>query len=291
MNAKYTITHFRKDYPNNDACLHKIYTIRYKDLKTCPKCGNDANYKKVATRMCYYCPECYNQIHPMAGTIFEKSTTPLVDWFYAMYLFSQSKNGLSARELQRHIDVTYKTAFRMMHKIRNLLETDIELLEGIYELDETYIGGKNKNRHQDKKYTNCQGRSTVDKEAVFGLLNRDGKVVAYRVPDVSAETLMPIIEATIPKGSTVNTDEWKSYNGLAKANYNHKTVYHNRGQYADGDTTTNRVENYWSNVKRTLKGCYITVSPKYLQNYVNEVTYKYNNRGAKSLFNDLIAKV
>lgn len=291
MNKNYTINHFKNEYSDDEKCLDKIYRLKYNHLKTCPKCNNAANFKKVATRPAYYCPECYYQISPMANTIFEKTTTPLTLWFYAMYLFSQSKNGISAKEIERQIGVTYKTAFRMLHKIRSLLETDVELIDGVFELDETYIGGKNKNRHKDKKFVNCQGRSTVDKQAVFGLLNRNGNVIAYKVPDVSRETLEPIIEATIAKGSKINTDEWKAYNSLAKLNYEHNKVYHNRGQYADGDTTTNRVENYWSNVKRTLKGAYITVSPKYLQNYINEVSFKYNNRGTKDLFNVMLQRV
>lgn len=287
----YTINHFKKDYPTDEACLDRIFKLRYGGLKHCPKCKTETTFRKVATRTCYQCVKCYYQLHPTAGTIFEKSTTSLTLWFYTMYLFCQSKNGISAKEIERQLGVTYKTAFRMLHKIRSLLETDVELLEGVFELDETYIGGKNKNRHKDKKFENCQGRSTIDKEAVFGLLNRDGKVVAYQVPDVTADTLEPIIEATIEKGSVVNTDEWKSYNGLTKLNYKHRKVYHNRGQYADGDITTNRVENYWSNVKRTLKGSYITVSPKYLQNYINECSFKYNNRAEKNLFNKLIEAI
>ncbi len=287
----YTINNFRQDYPTDNTCLEKIFSIKYANITTCPKCNQPTTFRRVQTRTCYQCVKCYYQIHPLKGTIFEKTTTPLTLWFYAMYLFSQSKNGLSAKELERQLGVTYKTAFRMLHKVRSLLETDVELFEGVFELDETYIGGKNRNRHKDKKFENCQGRSTVDKAAVFGLLNREGKVVAYQIPDVSADTLEPIIEATIKKGSKVHTDEWKSYNGLTKLNYDHKKVYHNRGQYADGDNTTNRVENYWSNVKRTLKGSYITVSKKYLQNYVNEVSFKFNHRKDKNLFNLLIQKV
>lgn len=291
MNTKYTINTFKKEYSTEAACLDRIFKLRYPDLKTCPKCKRETTFVRIQTRPCYHCEKCYHQIYPTVGTIFEKSTTPLTSWFYAMYLFAASKNGISAKELERHLGVTYKCAFRILHKIRSLLQTDVELLEGVFELDETYIGGKNRNRHKDKKFENCQGRSTVDKEAVFGLLNREGKVVAYQVPDVTKETLEPIIEATIQKGCTVNTDEWKSYNGLTKLNYNHKKVYHNKGQYADGDTTTNRVENYWSNVKRTLKGSYITVSPKYLQNYINECSFKYNHKGNKNLFNELLGHI
>lgn len=287
----YTIAAFRKDYPSDSACLDKIFELKFGHLTTCPKCNQPTTFRRVTTRTCYQCAKCYHQIHPLKNTIFEKTTTPLTDWFYAMYLFSQSKNGTSAKYIERQLGCTYKTAFRMLHKVRSLLESDIELLEGVFELDETYIGGKNKNRHMDKKFENCQGRSTVDKAAVFGLLNRQGKVVAYQIPDVSADTLEPIIEATIQKGSEVHTDEWKSYNGLTKLNYDHKKVYHNRGQYADGDTTTNRVENYWSNVKRTLKGSYITVSKKYLQNYVNECSFKFNHRKDKNLFSLLIQKI
>ncbi len=290
MTTKYTINHFKKEYSTDAACLDRIFKLRYKDLNTCPKCKQEATFTRIKTRPCYHCDKCYYQIYPTKGTIFEKSTTPLTSWFYAMYLFAISKNGLSAKELERHLGVTYKCAFRILHQIRSLLENDAELLSGVIELDETFVGGKNINRHKDKKVKGCQGRSFKDKTPVFGMLQRGGNVKAFVVPNTNTESLLPHAFNHIEKGATVYTDEWYAYHGLAKE-YTHGKIEHNKGQYADGDITTNRVENYWSNVKRTLKGCYITVSPKYLQNYVNECSFKYNHKGNKNLFNELLGHI
>jgi transposase-like protein len=207
-----------------------------------------------------------------------------------MYLFSQSKNGVSAKEIERQLGVTYKTAFRMLHKIRSLLTADSALLNGIIELDETFVGGKNKNRHKDKKVKGCQGRSFKDKTPVFGMLQRDGDVKAFVVPNTNTESLIPHAFNHIEKGATVYTDEWYAYGKLSER-YTHAEIDHSKGEYADGDITTNRVENFWSNVKRTLSGTHITVSPKYLQNYVNEVAFKFNNRTNKNVFNTLLTKI
>ncbi|HLP50981.1 MAG TPA: IS1595 family transposase [Chitinophagales bacterium] len=290
MATKYTINIFKKEYSTEAACLDRILKLKYPDLKTCPKCNREATFTRIKTRPCYHCDKCYYQIYPTVGTIFEKSTTPLTSWFFAMYLFTASKNGLSAKELERHLGVTYKCAFRMLHKIRSILENDKDLLSGVVELDETFVGGKNINRHYDKKIQGCQGRSHKDKTPVFGMLERGGNVVAKVVKDTKIQSIIPIAKRTIEEGSIVCTDEYSAYDS-SRPDYIHERVNHNIGQYANGDVTTNRIENFWSNVKRTLKGSYITVSPKYLQNYVNECTFKYNNKGNKNLFNELLEHI
>lgn len=287
----YTITQFRKEYSTDAVCLDKIWKLKFGNLTTCPKCLRETTFRRITTRTCYQCVNCYHQIHPTKNTIFEKSTTPLILWFYAMYLFTASKNGLSAKEIERQLGVSYKTAWRMLMQIRSLLDTDIELLEGVFEVDETYVGGKNKNRHKDKRVMNSQGRAGIDKTPVFGMLNRQGNVYAYKVPDTTILTLMPIIKAVAKEGSTLHTDEFNTYKGLKNHNYQHETVNHSIGNYTMNDCTTNRMENYWSIVKRTIHGSYITVSRKYLQEYVNEVSFKYNNRGNKNLFNTLLENV
>jgi transposase-like protein len=223
----------------------------------------------------------------MAGTIFEGSSTPLISWFYAMFLFTKSKNGLSAAELQRQIGVSYGTAFRMLHKIRGLLVSDNEMMSGIIEVDETFVGGKNINRHADKKVENSQGRSFKDKTPVFGAFSRTtGKIYTHVIPDTKAKSIIPIIDSKIEKGSYIMSDEWGAYRNLNK-DYQHDIVYHCKGEYTNGNTTTNRVENFWSVFKRTLKGSYISVSRKYLQNYANEVAFRFNNRTNKTMFNTL----
>lgn len=287
MKKGYNIDHFRAEFPNEDACLNRVFELVHGNGKCCPKCSKKVVFRRVKTRPSFQCPKCYHQIYPCAGTIFHKSTTPLTYWFYAMFLFTVSKNGFSAAELMRHIPVTEKTALRMLRQIRSMIKEDRTQLDGYVELDETFIGGKNKNRHRDKKIEGSQGRSFKDKTPVFGMLQRGGKVYAYVVANTKKESLMPIAMSKIAKGSTVYTDEWEAYNPMDK-DYNREFVYHSRGEYANGDCTTNRIENFWSVLKRTLNGSYIRVSPKYLQLYVNEVAFRYNNRNNKYIFKELL---
>lgn len=291
---QYTIKRFQEEYPNDDACLDKIFQLTHGKMTECPKCGCTKEFVRVKTRRCYQCRDCYHQIYPCAGTIFHKTTTPLTYWFFAIYLFTISKNGLGACELQRHLGVTYKTAFRMLHKIRSLIINNESVMQGIIELDESYIGGKNKNRHKDKKVKNSQGRAYKDKSPVFGILERSeestSRVIAYTVPDVKSQTLKPLIYEKVEQGSAIMTDEWNSYTGLNK-DYDHGICFHGRGNYVSGENNeiyTNGLENFWSIVKRSINGSYVHVSPKYLQFYINEFVFRYNNRDKSEIFNELI---
>lgn len=288
--SKYTINQFRKDFPDDDVCLDKLFSLKYGKLECCPNCNKKANFKRIITRKCYQCKSCYYQLYPCADTVFEKTRTPLLLWFYTIYLFTTSKNGLSAYELQRQIGVTYKTAWRMLKQIRILLsQQEVNLFEGTVEMDETFVGGKNKNRHKDKKVKNNQGRSFKDKTPVFGILQRNGNVRAIVVTDTTGATLKPLIYNYVKIGSNIMTDEWKAYQGLYR-HYNHSFVEHCKGSYSIDNVTTNRIENFWSVLKRTLNGSYISVSKKYLQLYVNEVAFRYNNRNSKNpIFYDVLA--
>ncbi|MNT14406.1 ISXO2-like transposase domain protein [compost metagenome] len=291
---KYTIKQFREEYPDDDACLNKIFKLTYGDMTECPKCGCTKSFVRVKTRQCYQCPKCYYQVFPCAGTVFHRTRTPLTYWFFAIFLFTISKNGLSACELQRHLGVTYKTAFRMLKQIRTLITNDDSIMSGVIELDESYVGGKNKNRHKDKKVKNSQGRAYKDKSPVFGILERSeegtSRVIAYTVPDVKSQTLKPLIYDKVEAGSAIMTDEWNSYTGLNK-DYEHGICFHGRGNYVSGENNevyTNGLENFWSTVKRGINGSYIHVSPKYLQLYINEFVFRFNNRNSPEMFNDLI---
>jgi len=287
----YTIRDFKAEYSSDSVCLDRLFKLRFGELKICPKCNSTNGYKRVKDRTCYYCPKCYNQIHPMVGTIFYRSSTPLSYWFYAMFLFTSSKNGLSACELQRQIGCTYKTCWRMLMQIRRLLVEDKTLFTGIVECDETFVGGKNINRHRDKKVENSQGRSFKDKTPVFGVFSRStGKVYTKVMSDTKASSIMPIILSKVAKNSHVMSDEWGAYSSTSK-NYKHDIVYHCRGEYSNGNVTTNHVENFWSVFKRTIKGSYIHVSPKYLQLYADEVTFRFNNRSNKQIFNTLVTLI
>jgi transposase len=285
---QYSIADFRKEFPDDDACLNKLFSARFGAMEKCPECGRKNKYKRVKGRKCFFCPVCYNQIYPCVGTPFEKSTTSLVLWFYAEFLFTVSKNGLSAAELERHLGVTYKTAYRMLSQIRKSIKPDNSLFDGIIEIDETFVGGKNKNRHKDKKVKNSQGRSFKDKTPVLGILKRGGNVSTHVVPDTKAKSLLPHIAAKVAKGSQVMTDEWGAYSSLG-SEYDHQFVYHGKGEYVnEAGATTNRIENFWSIFKRTIGGSYIHVSRKHMQLYANEIAFRYNERDNKQIFHALL---
>jgi len=285
MIHKYTIKDFREEFPDDDTCLDKLFILNHAG-NPCPGCTSINTYKRVTGRKCYQCSKCSHQLYPMKGTIYEKSTTPLTYWFYAIFLFVKSKNGLSAMELQRQLGVTYKTAYRMLKHIRISLVQDSIPFEGIIECDETFVGGKNKNRHADKKVKNSQGRSFKDKTPVLGMLERYGKVKAFVVPDTSATSIKPLLYDHIEQGSEVFTDEWGAYTGLK--GYKHEVIYHAVGEYVNGRCTTNGIENFWSHLKRTIHGSYVHVTQKYLQLYVNEVVFRFNNRDNPAIFHDLL---
>lgn len=281
MNSKYTIKDFNRQYPNDDACLHEVFLNRYGKLKACPKCTKTTHFYKVKYRKCYACQFCGFQLHPLANTIFHKSETTLKGWFYAIFLYANSKNGVSAKELERQLGVTYKTAWRMAKQIRSLMNEPTRPMEGHLEADETYIGGVRPGK---------RGRGAEGKTAVFGIVKRGGKIRAKVIPDCQANTILPIIFDHAKDGAVINTDESNSYNQLKDFGYDHKTVKHGEEKYVDGTTHTNTIDGFWAQLKRGLNGTYHSVSRKYLQLYVDEFAFRYCNRFLKSLFPSLIAK-
>ena len=279
-----TVTDFFRQFPTDDACLEHLWNVRFGDEVECEKCGKVGKFYRLRKEPAYSCPRCGHHIHPMVGTPFAKSRTPLQKWFYAMYMFTTTRHGVAAKELQRQLGVTYKTAWRMGHELRKYMaEVDGETpLSGDVEADETYVGGRTTGGKR--------GRGAPNKTVVFGMLERDGDVMANVVPNVRKKTLQPIIKENVVKDSTVHTDELKSYSGLSKVGFEHETVNHGAGQYVDGDSHVNGIEGFWARLKLSIRGTHVHVSRKHLQTYVKEFEYRYNMRqNPGQMFDRLLA--
>jgi transposase len=267
---RYTMAKFNEQFPDDDTCLEWLKNHLYPDGIFCKVCGRITKHHKIASRRSYSCDVCGNHFHPTVGTIFEKSTTPLKLWFQATYLMSSTRCGTSAKELQRVLGVTYKTAWRMFKQIRTLLcEDEQDKLTGCVEVDETYVGGM---RHGKR------GRGAEGKSKVIGAVERGGRVVAEVVPDVKRHTVVPFTVTTVDRNATLFTDEFPSYDHLTRIGYKHHRIEHHSKIYARGIIHTNSIEGFWSLVKRGISGVYHAVSPKYLQSYVNEYSFRYNHR-------------
>lgn len=260
-----TLRQFQDRFPTEDSCLEHLMRTRYGDRHDCEKCGKGAHFYRVSTRRAYSCEHCGFQIYPTAGTPFHRTRTSLRDWFYVMFMFTNTRNGVAAKEVQRQIGVTYKTAWRMCHEIRKYMAVvdGDDSLGGDgekVEVDETYIGGVRPGK---------RGRGAAGKTIVVGMMERDGEIMTKVVPNVRKSTLQPIIEANVEKGSHVNTDELRSYSGLHLGGYRHQTVDHGRGEYVGFEgATVNGIESYWSMLKRGINGTHIHVSGKHLSKYL-----------------------
>ena len=269
---KYTVKDFRKQFPNDDVCLEWLKNYLYPDGIHCETCQKITPHYKVASRRSYSCQFCGHHVHPTADTIYHKSTTPLTDWFYAIYLMASTRCGISAKQLERELGVTYKTAWRMFHQIRSMLEEDGLKLSGKVEVDETYVGGRKKG---GKSGFGAREHKTV----VAGAVERKGSVVATVVPDVKMRTLVPFVKNVVTRESALYTDELLAYQYLGSYFQKHETVNHGRKSWVVGDAHTNSIEGFWSLLKGGIRGVYRGRPTKaYMQNYINEYAFRYNRR-------------
>jgi transposase len=276
---RYTVAQFNAEFPTNDSCLEHIKEQRWPDGVTkCEKCGVERKHHRVSGRTAYACQVCGNHIYPLAGTVFEKSTTSLKTWFYTMYLMGSTHCGISAKQIQRETGVTYKTAWRMFRQIRSLLSEDGLQLEGsTIEMDEMFHGGHRRTSSWRE-----------NKVPVVGMVERSdnkriGRVVAKVTQDITKPTLQRLARTYIRENSAIYTDDYVSYDGLSIRGFTHHRIRHSDRVYVMGDVHTNTIEGFWSLVKRGIGGVYHYVSPKYLQTYLDEYTFRYNRRDQGNL--------
>ena len=279
-NKPQNIAQFFKQYPTDEACLQHLFEVRFGQGFECPSCERPSKWFRIKAERAYSCQFCGHHLHPTVGTPFEQTRTPLQLWFYAIYLFTTTRHGVPAKELQRQLGVTYKTAWRMAGLIReHMADVDGDSVLGgnwqSVEIDETYVGGVRKGGKR--------GRGADGKTVVLGMMDGD-EVVTKVVSDVKRSSLIPHINAHVAKGSLINTDELKSYNSLPDHGFRHITVNHGAGQYVGAyGATVNGMEGFWSQLKRSINGTHIHVSGKHLWKYAKEAEYRFNRRDCASL--------
>lgn len=275
----YTLMDFNAQFPDDRACLDYLFKLRFPNGGKC-ECGKENCFHPIEKRRAYVCQWCGHQLYPTAGTIFHKSSTSLVKWFFAMVLMANSKNGVAAKEIERQVGVTYKTAWRMAHEIRKLMADEPTPFFGEVEADETYIGGKRKGK---------RGRGAAGKTPVVGVAMRRGGVQAKVVDVVNTANTIKHIRATVAQGATIHSDEYPAYNYVSKLGYSHEVVNHGAKEYVRGKCHTNTIEGFWAQLKRSIDGTHHHVSRKHLQAYVDEFAFRYSNRWF-SIFQILIAR-
>lgn len=291
MPEKFTVKDFFHRFPTDDACLDHVMEVRYDMRHVCAKCGVDSSHHRIATRKCYSCASCGHHVYPCAGTIFEDSRTSLQSWFYAIFLFVTTRHGVSGKELQRTLGVTYKTAWRMGQQIRQLMAkaNGFEALAGHVELDEAYVGGRRPGK---------RGRGAAGKTIVMGMVERGGRTVTEVIPDVKKATLRDVTLRNVEPGSTVSTDELMSYGLLSGDGYQHGSVKHGAKEFAYYDYRrrathhTNTVESFWKLFKASVRSTHIHVSSKYMQRYLDEFSFRANHRQmVNGMFDLLVSAV
>ncbi len=292
-----TEAQFEARFPvgDEDACRAYLMARRWPEGVRCPRCGNSAVYNLPSRKWHWQCTKCAPggntgyRFSVIAGTIFENTNKPLRDWFKVTHLMLTSKKGISALQIQRQMGFgSYKTAHGMCHKIRAaLIEPEVKL-GGIVEVDETYVGGKDKNRHWNKRHHGMTGPQATGKTPIIGAVQRKGNVVARVLESVNAKNATAFVREVVSnKVSLLATDDYQIYDGLKE--YPRQTVEHHRKQYVVGAVHTNTIEGFWSIFKRGVVGTFHKMSVKYMPLYVAEFQFRYNHRFNPDMFGTAIA--
>jgi transposase-like protein/predicted RNA-binding Zn-ribbon protein involved in translation (DUF1610 family) len=292
-----TLADFDRMFPDETACKLYLTMRRWPSGPQCPRCGNPKVYESTKRPFTWQCMKCGPtkrtpyRFSVTVGTVFENTNYPLLTWFKVLYLILTSKKGISALQIHRMIGSgSYRTAWFMCHRLRaGLADEGFRKLLGVVEVDETYIGGKDKNRHWDKK-SGGRGGLGSDKTPVIGAISRKGNVVCQMIERADTRTLNGFVRKTVgDRVSLVATDENLGYVGLNKLGYPHKTVTHSQGEYVRGEVHTQNLDSFWSLLKRGVMGTYHNVSAKYLPLYLNEFQFRHNNRKNADIFGAAVA--
>ncbi len=278
-----TLKQFQARFPNEDVCLDHLMRVRYGQRLVCSNCQAEGRFYRVKLRRCFECEHCGYQVYPTADTPFENTRTRLTDWFFVMFLFTSSRNGVAAKEVQRQIGVTYKTAWRMCHKIREHMgRVDGDRPLGgagqkapVVEIDEAFLGGHDRAGHDDKA-------------VVLGMVERDGDLVTRQIAGRHTNQILPQVKRWVVEGSRVMTDDATVYRGLDILGFGHESVNHSAYEYVRGDAHTNTIESFWAMLKRGVNGTYIHVSKKHLPKYLAEFEYRHNLRRSPHLMFEIL---
>jgi transposase-like protein len=269
-----SIIEFQKHFDTDEKCRQHLEQARWNGTPACPHCGS-INVCRFKSGKQFNCRDCRNNFSVTVGTIYENSKLPLTKWYLATYILTNHSKGISSLQLSKWLGVTQKTAWFVNHRIREMLtENAPELLEGVVEVDETFIGGSESNKHKSKRKAKT---GTGGKTVVFGAVQREGKVITKIVPDSTADSLVGAVKENIAEGSIMVSDENAGYNQLSK-DYRHAKVNHSAGEYVRGAAHTNTIEGFWSLLKKQIDGIHHSVSPKHLQRYCNEAAFRYNRK-------------
>ena len=267
-------------FPNEAACVAHLEKLRWPAGKICPLCGCAGKIYSRKRVGVYKCSDCGDEFSIRKGTIYEESRLSLRKWFMAAWLVTSNRKGISSYQLAREVGVSQKTAWFMLGRLRKSAETALEKsppMDGEVEADETYLGGKEKNKHNSKKAK--AGRGPVGKDVAIGVRSREGNVFAQKISHTDRDTMVGFIEDNVLLGSTIYTDDHRSYRGLGEF-YDHEFVIHSVGEYVRDKAHTNGIESFWSMLKRGYNGVFHQFSWKHLNRYLSEFAFRWNLNGS-----------